>query len=108
MKPADNFCVKTHLSLQAALPVNHSNNTGTAHFDSVHGCAEWKWDLCCSQQPISWAVWFFEVDCISIISGEESFYVHGSCSAGYELTSDYSAGLKANKAKAELRLFHLK
>lgn len=80
MKPADNFCVKTHLSLQAALPVNHSNNTGTAHFDSAHGCAEWKWDLCCSQQPISRPVWFFEVDCISIISGEESFNVHGSCS----------------------------
>lgn len=29
MKPADNFCVKTLLTLQAALPANHSNNTGT-------------------------------------------------------------------------------
>lgn len=105
MKPSDNFCVKTHLTLRAALPVNHSNNTATAHLDSAHGSAEWKWDLCYSQQPISRPVWFFEVDCISIISGEESFYVHSSCSAGCELMSDYRAGLKANTAPAGPRLF---
>lgn len=34
--------------------------------------------------------------------------MHSSCSAGYELMSDYSAGLETNMAKAELRLFLLK
>lgn len=64
--------------------------------------------MCYSQQPISRPACFFEVDCISIISGEESFNVHSSCSAGSELGSGSGAGLKANRAEAERRFLPLK
>lgn len=50
-------------------------------------------------------MWFFDVDCISTISGEVSFYVHSSCSACYALMSDYSLGSNANTAKPKLHLF---